>query len=49
MVSYTTRPQQWANKIKKLEIQREKNVDRYVAPLDLKIMLLKDKLRNHYL
>lgn len=38
---------QWNNKLAKLQDQREKNVNRYIAPLEIKIAELMGKIDDH--
>lgn len=42
------RLEQWTDKLKKLEEQKEKNINRYILPLENKIEKIKAKLKKHY-
>ncbi len=39
------RLEQWKGKIKRLSDQRERNVNRYIAPVEIKIAELREKIR----
>lgn len=40
-----TRIEQWKGKIKRLSDQRERNVNRYIAPIEIKMGELREKIR----
>jgi len=41
-----TRLQQWEGQLEKLSNQRERNVNRYIIPIEIKMQELRDKIRN---
>lgn len=41
-----TRLQQWEEKLEKLSDQRERNVNRYIIPIEIKMQELRDKIRS---
>lgn len=42
----TKRLNQWKEKLEKLSDQRERNVNRYIIPIEIKIEELRDKIEN---
>ena len=42
-------PEIYESKIRDLEQKRERNVNRYIIPIEMKIVAEKDKLREYYL
>lgn len=41
-----TRVQQWEEKLSKLSEQREKNINRYILPIEIKMSELEDKINK---
>ncbi len=41
-----SRLEQWKTKHEKLSDQREKNINRYILPIEIKMQELKDKIRK---
>lgn len=38
----------WSEKLEKLETKRERNIDRYILPIESEIQETKDKIRTYY-